>query len=167
MKKALKYIIILAVSMVLSLIYGFCIGGELSLWFVILQIAVAVLIMLYFNKKSRYESIFAKTAKTIIIAVVVLVFSFVFYYGVSMTSMTRVNMYETTVTDVTFSGSQRRQAETTIYFNTPDGEEEWLLVPFNNSFLYPDGTPSPGDVIVIGEYESLFGVIYLEYLGTA
>lgn len=165
MKKVLKYIIILAVSMVLTLLYGFCIGGEPSLWFVGLQIAVAVLIMIHFNKKSQYESNALKIIKTVITAVVVFVFSIVFYAGVSMSSMTLVNTYETKVTNITFSSSQRSRGQATIYFNTPDGQEDFILVPADASLVYPDGPPSPGDKITIGVYEGLFGDIYMEYLG--
>lgn len=47
MKKALKYIIILAVSTVLTLLYGFCIGGEYTTWLAFAILAVSVLILTF------------------------------------------------------------------------------------------------------------------------
>lgn len=164
MKKALKYIIVLAVSAVLTLGYGFTFGGEPSLWFIGLQIAVAVLIMVYFNKKASCLSALKKLISIAVTVVVVFVFSIVLYSGVSSSSLTKVGEFETEVTDITFSGSQRSQGNATVYFKTPEGQEDWVIVNADASFLLPDGPPSRGDRIIIGEYEGLFGDIYLEYI---
>ena len=164
MKKALKYIIILAVSAVLSLLYGFTVGGEISLWFAGLQIASAVAIMIYFNQKIQYEPVIIKIIRPIVAAVMAFAFSIFVYTAVSSSSMTRIDSYEAVVTDINFSGSQRDRGNAYIYFNTPDGEEEWVMVSANASLVYPDGPPSRGDRIIIGEYKGLFGDIYLEYI---
>lgn len=157
MKKALKYIIILAVSAALTLLYGFCIGGDLSLWItaVIFFGSAFTLIIFERKEKSNLQPI-VKLLKTAAISFLMVAFSIILYGEVSSSSQKSVGTFEATVTDVVFA---YRNHSYSFSINTPDGEE--LSIDVGSGELLPDR----GDRVVIAEYEGLFGDAFYQYLG--
>ncbi len=163
MKKALKYIIILAVSVVLTLLYGFTVGGEYPLWLAFAVFVISTLVLTFFERKPTNEKLLGRIAKIIATAGIVIVFSLGVYNDVNALSAKFIDSYEAEATEVsTFRGNGE------IYFIAPEGVEQ--RIEFDTFFLSEkerEKLPYYGGRIMVAEYEGLFGVTIYRYLGPA
>ena len=163
MKKALKYIIILVVSAVLTLLYGFTVGGEYPEWLAFAIFVVSTLVLIFFDRKPTNEKLLGRIAKIIATAGIVIVFSFGIYTDVNALSVTFVDSYEAEAISATI----RRGGDGHIDFKTPDGIEKGI--EFYASELSDeeiDNLPYDGGRIMVAEYEGLFGMVIYKYIGT-
>ena len=164
MKKALKYIIILAVSAVLTLGYGFTVGGEYPLWLAFAIFVISTLVLIFFERKPTDEKLIKRIANLLATAGIMIVFSLSVYSDVNALSTTFIKSYEAEAADAYIG----RGGIVHIYYEAPDGTENEIL--FNDYELSEeeiDNLPYYGGKIIIAEYEGLFGEIIYKYLGTA
>lgn len=165
MKKALKYIIILAVSTVLTLLYGFCIGGEYTTWLAFTILAVSTVILIFFDRKPSNEKIINRIAKIIATAGIVIMLSFHFYGSFNaVTSSTVIDRYEAKA----LHGDTKRVDTCRVWFITPEGTEQ---VAINYDFGFTDeeleNFPYQGGRVIIEECEGTFGATFYRYVGPA
>lgn len=163
MKKALKYIIILAVSTVLTLLYGFCIGGEYTPWLAFVILAVSTVILISFDRKPSDEKILRRIAEIIATAGIVIMLSFNFYGSFNaIVSSTVIDRYEAKA----LYGDTRRTDTCRVWFITPEGTEQ---VAINYELDLTDEEledfPYQGGRVIIEECEGEFGAIFYRYVG--
>lgn len=163
MKKALKYIIILAVSAVLTLLYGFTVGGEYPLWLAFAVFVISTLVLTFFERKPTDEKLLKRIAKLIATAVIMIVFSLSVYSDVNALSTTFIKSYEAEA-----SYAYIRKGFVRIYYEAPDGSEQEISCDrYDLSEEEIDSLPYYGGKIIVAEYEGLFGETIYKYLGTA
>lgn len=164
MKKALKYIIILAVSAVLTLAYGFTVGGEYPVWLAFAVFAASTIVLAFFDRKPSNERLLWRIVEIVATAGIVIVFSLSVYNDVNALSTTFVKSYEAEAADAYIG----RGGSVHIYYEAPDGtEKEIMFNDFELSEEEIDNLPYYGGKIIIAEYEGLFGEIIYKYLGSA
>lgn len=163
MKKALKYIIILAVSAVLTLLYGFTVGGEYPLWLAFAVFVISTLVLIFFDRKPTNEKLLKRIAKLLATAGIMMLFSFSVYSDVNALSTTFVKSYEAEA-----SYAYIRKGFVRIYYEAPDGSEQEISCDrYDLSEEEIDRLPYYGGKIIIAEYIGLFGEIIYQYAGTA
>lgn len=149
MKKALKYIIILAVSTVLTLLYGFCIGGEFNLWIRFTVFAVTTILLMVFDRKSTNKKFGERLFIILLTALCVIGFLNIFYNVVNESLATLQDTYEAEVVHVEYISISNSKDYTTLYFNSPDGEERHINIDgYRRDVLY--------EKITVEEYIGLF-----------
>lgn len=163
MKKALKYIIILAVPAVLTLLYGFTIGGEYPVWLAFAVFVISTLVLTFFERKPTNEKLIKRIAKLIATAVIMIVFSLSIYSDVNALSTTFVKSYEAEA-----SYAYIRKGFVHIYYEAPDGSEQEISCDrYDLSEEEIDSLPYYGGKIIIAEYKGLFGEMIYQYVGSA
>ncbi len=160
MKNTLKYIIVLLISTVLTLLYGFCFGGEYSLPLAIAVFSVSASVLIFFDRKQANINLIERVIKIIIISVITTALTIGLYGMLNESSYTFIDEYETEITDVWLHGGRRDYNDVDLFFVTPDGEENFVTI-------YSKTPPSQGDKIAIYEYEGLFGENFYRYHGIA
>ncbi len=164
MKKALKYIIILAVSAVLTLGYGFTVGGEYPLWLAFAVFVISTLVIIFFERKPTDEKLLKRIARLIATAGIMIVFSLSVYSDVNALSITFVKSYEAEASYAYIN----RGGYVRIYYEAPDGSEQEIRCNrYELSEEETDSLPYYGGKIIVAEYEGLFGETIYKYLGTA
>lgn len=160
MKSVLKYIIILLVTVILTLLYGFLIGGEITLLFGFVIFAISMVVLMFFERKSSLKGLIGRIVKVVAISVLSVAFSLALYATVNESSWKLIDKYETEVLDKEVLGGRHYFGEEEIFFISSDGEECSVTI-------YSKYPHSPGDKIVIDECEGLFGEIFYRYCGEA
>ena len=148
MKKALKYIIILAVSAVLTLGYGFCIGGEFNLWISFTVFTVSMVILMIFDRKPTNKKFGERFFIILLTAFCVLGISIVFYNAVNESSVTLQDTYEAEIVDVMHIPVRGNRGLSILYFNSPEGEEHHIFYAYWQNDL--------NEKITFEEYIGLF-----------
>ncbi|MEE1065846.1 MAG: hypothetical protein UH249_06925 [Acutalibacteraceae bacterium] len=159
MKSYQKYIIVPIVTFILTILYGFIIGGELALWFAGVLFIISIFILVLFERKSSDNKLFVKILKVIVTAILMVGLSATLYAALNQTVYTIVNSFETEITDFGFS-TRDWGNETDAYFITPDGEESYVTI-------YKDATLEIGEKITVDECRGFFGADFYRYRGTA
>lgn len=163
MKKALKYIIILAVSAVLTLLYGFTVGGEYPVWLMCAIFVISTLVLIFFERKPTDEKLIKRIAKILATAGIMIVFSLSVYSDVNALSTTFIKSYEAEA-----SYAYIRKGFVHIYYEAPDGSEQEVSCDrYDLSEEEIDSLPYYGGKIIIAEYEGLFGETIYQYAGPA
>ena len=156
MKSYQKYIIIPPIIFILTLLYGFIIGGELTLWFTGILFIISLIILILFERKSSECKLFGKIIKVIVMAVVMVGLAATLYGTANQSFYTIDSSFETEITDFGYGS----RYDTDIYFTAPDGEETYVSV-------YELGTLEIGDKIIIDECRGIFDENFYLYHGTA
>ena len=165
MKKALKYIIVLAASAVLTLAYGFTVGGEYPVWLAFALLGVSVIILTLFDRKPTNEKLLGRIAKIIATAGIVIMLSFHFYGEFNaIVSSTVIERYEAKA----LHGDTRRIDTCRVWFITPEGDEK-LAVNYDFGFTDEEKAvfPYQGGRVIIEECEGAFGAVFYRYVGPA
>lgn len=158
MKSVLKYIIILLVTVILTLLYGFLIGGEITLLFGFVVFANSMVVLIFFERKFFTKSLIGRIVKIIAVSLLMLSFSISLYNVVNESSWKLIERYETEVLDKEVIGGRNYFNEEELFFISTDGEECSVTI-------YSKYPHSPGDKIVIDECEGLFGETFYRYRG--
>lgn len=156
MKSYQKYIIIPLVTTILTLLYGFIIGGEMAPWFAGVLFIISLIILILFERKSSENKLFGKTIKVIVMAAVMVGLSAALYGAVNQTVYTTCNSFDAEITDFWYGS----RSDTDIYFTAPDGKETYVTVD-------KLGTLEIGDRITIDECRGFFGEEFYRYHGIA
>ena len=156
MKSYQKYIIIPPIIFILTLLYGFIIGGELTLWFTGILFIISLVILILFERKSSECKLFGKTIKVIVMAIVMVGLAAGLYGIANQTVYTTCNSFETEITDFGYGS----RYNTDVYFTAPDGEKTYVT-------LDKLGVLEIGDKIIIDECRGVFGENFYRYHGTA
>ena len=162
MKSVLKYIIILAVTLALTLLYGFVIGGDPELWFSIGIFIVTMVIMVLFEKKTN-KKLGVRVINVVVTTVIMLSFSVILYDTINESSKNHIARYEAEVIGVEYYEYTTRlfsSNDVDLWFVTPNGEEHSVRMRRYD-------LPSQGDMIIIDEYKGVFGVRIYGYCGIA
>lgn len=160
MKSVLKYIMILLVTVILTLLYGFLIGGEITLLFGFVIFAISMVILMFFESKLSSKGLTERIVKVVAISVLFVAFSVALYTTVNESSWKIIERYETEVLERESIGVRRITYERELFFASSDGEEHSIII-------YSKYPPSTGDKIVIDKCEGLFGEIFYRYCGEA
>lgn len=165
MKKALKYIIILAVSAVLTLLYGYTVGGEYTVWLAFAVFAVSTIISAFFDRKPSNERLLWRIIEVVATAGIVIMLSFHFYGEFNaIASSTVIERFEAKA----LYGDTRRVDTCRVWFITPEGNEELAV---NYDFGFTDEElevfPYHGGRVIIEECEGAFGAKFYRYVGSA
>lgn len=155
MKSYQKYIIVPLITSILTLLYGFIIGGEMAPWFVGVLFIISLIILILFERKSSENKLFGKTIKVIVMAAVMVVLSAALYGAVNQTVYTTCNSFDAEIVDF-WCG----RYDTDLYFTAPDGKETYVTVD-------KLGTLEIGDRITIDECRGLFKENFYRYHGIA
>ena len=155
MKSYQKYIIIPLVTTILTLLYGFIIGGEMAQWFAGVLFIISLIILILFERKSSENKLFGKTIKVIVMAAVMVGLSAALYGAVNQTVYTTCNSFDAEIVDF-WCG----RYDTDLYFTAPDGKETYVTVD-------KLGTLEIGDRITIDECRGLFRENFYRYHGIA
>lgn len=156
MKSYQKYIIVPLITSILTLLYGFIIGGEMAPWFVGVLFIISLIILILFERKSSENKLFGKTIKVIVMAAVMVGLSATLYGAVNQTVYTTCNSFDTEITDFGYG----RRFDTDVFFTAPDGKETYVTVD-------KLGTLEIGDRITIDECRGLFRENFYRYHGIA
>lgn len=159
MKSYQKYIIVPIVTFILTVLYGFIVGGEMASWFAGVLFVISIIILVPFERKSSDNKLSVKILKVIVTAAIMVGLSATLYATSNQTVYTIVNSFETEITDFGFS-TRHWGHETDVYFITPDGEEVYVTI-------YQDITLEIGEKIIIDECRGLFRENFYRYRGTA
>lgn len=155
MKSYQKYIIVPLITSILTLLYGFIIGGEMAPWFVGVLFIISLIILILFERKSSENKLFGKTIKVIVMAAVMVVLSAALYGAVNQTVYTTCNSFDAEIVDFCCG-----RYDTDLYFTAPDGKETYVTVD-------KLGTLEIGDRITIDECRGLFRENFYRYHGIA
>lgn len=159
MKSLWKYIVVLLATIIFTVLRGFIVGGELTLWFGFVIFSVSASVLIFFDRKRAKINLIERVIKIIIISVITTALTIGLYGMLNESSYTFIDEYETEITDVWLHGGRRDYNDVDLFFVTPDGEENFVTI-------FPEVPPSQGDKIIIHEYEGLFGEKFYRYYGT-
>ena len=160
MKSLWKYIVVLLVTIIFTVLHGFIVGEELTLWFGFVIFSVSTIVLVFFDRKPSAEKILGRILKIVVTATIMVGLSVGLYGMLNESSYTFIDEYETEITDVWLHGGRIDFNDVDLFFVTPDGEEKFVTI-------YSETPPSQGDKITIYEYEGLFWEHFYRYHGIA
>ena len=166
MRSFLKYGILLIVTIIIILLYGFIVGGQPSVLFFSTVFVISFSLLAIFERKYIEKSIVKKIGKPVIVSIVAVALSAYLYYSINGLNGTLINTYDTTVTEAIYN----RGGSVTVYFLDPLGEEKCAEhFDFNNlkPIVEDDAGIEQGDTIQVAEYNGLFGIEYCALINTA
>ncbi len=111
-KNLKQYIFLLITAVGIAVVYGFAVGGELSIYFYIIEFAVFFILVAFLNRKNTKIKALEKIIKTAVIIGIAFLVSGSCYYVINEIYGAYITEYDTIVTD-SIKGS--------VYFNDPQG----------------------------------------------
>ncbi len=122
------------------------------------QFAVIVCLSIVLNRKHDAGKLLSKIVKPVAMGIASVVFSLLLCMAVNNLSLTQVDEYDTIVTR-----TQWKACFHTVYFETPDGEEQSAdVLDFRIIVIDEDSLIKPQQYVHVKEYEGLFGLDHYE-----
>ena len=158
MKKLLKHFaLLLIVGVSTTLVYGFLVGGELSIYYYIFESIILIATSLLFARKNITKKFVAQISEMMVMVGLIIGISAFSYTIVNDFSGELVAEYDAKVTETNGRGGH------TAYFIDSQGNEgsvyyeTWFKI-----FIGEDEYPCEGDTIHVREYKGLFGKAFYE-----
>ncbi len=146
--KFLKYIIPIIFAVIITIIYGFTVGGDFKFLFGFILFSAVVCLFLFLIRNDAFLKPPNKLLKAFLTSTVALILSIYMYGCVNELYGTLTNEFQAQATDV---------HRDTIYFNSPDGAECYAYKLEDFKIIYNDDEVIDiGDTVYVKEFNGLF-----------
>ena len=120
--------------------------------------AVIVCLSIVLNRKHDAGKLLSRLVKPVVMGIASVVFSLLLCMAVNNLSLTQVDEYDTIVTRTIW-----RACFHTVYFETPDGDEQSAdVLDFQIIIVDEDSVIHPQEYVHVKEYVGLFGLDHYE-----
>lgn len=165
MKKIVHSIILFIVSIVSACIYGFIVGGDVSVWFIFLQFAIAFSLLVVFTRDETKSDLRVTLVKIFSVSVVMVVISSIIYGSINRFYGRTVDTYETVITEVLYSN----YSGCVFWFDDPLGNEKSVTVEGTLKdlrLIMPEDEDriEVGETVKIREMQGIFKINYCELI---
>lgn len=156
-KSLLSWILWLTVTVATVLIYGFGVGGMISLsCLCILWCVISGMDILLSALSKPADSMAWRIAYALLKGFGAVLLAVILYTTVNRLSPTLVTSYET----YALSAEITRGGTVTVTFTDPDGQEQTGEMPDYGCLADEDSVVEIGDSIIVSEYDGLFHLTY-------
>lgn len=153
MKKSIKYLTVVAVTVAYIFLYGFTVGGDPGGWFLAVLFTILFLLVGIFHYKDKSKPM-RKIGGSILTCALAVGVAVVLYISINGVHADLIAEYDTEITEI---------SRGTAVFLDPSGAEKHARLRDNRIILSDsEKIAELGDTIHIREYSGLFGAGFCE-----